>query len=161
NDNRPPLLKKLLVNDESKYEFTAVILSQVPNLFVFGYLIWFGTSEGVDTWKIFLGLSLGAALAYFFWWLADCWYYLTFKASEFKPPLANFILGRNAARTILYPRRWYFLNAPGTACPGKPTIEQANTILSNERLGILQRTKTFVAGIRGYGTVTDGRVQFY
>jgi hypothetical protein len=161
NDNRPPLLKKLLVNDQSNYEFIAVILSQIPNAFVFGYLIWFGTSEGVDTWKILLGLSLGLALAFFFWWLADCWYYLTFRASEFKPPLISFMLGRNTARTILYPRRCYFLNAPGTTCPGKPTIEQANTILSNERLGLLERLKIIAAGIPGYGSVTDGRVHFY
>ena len=161
NDNRPPLLKKLLVNDDSKFELAAVVLSQVPNLFVFGYLIRFGTVEGVETSKILLGLSVGSLLAFFFWWLANCWYYLTFKAPEFKPPLTDFILGRNAARTILYPRSWFFLNEPGLRCPGKPTIEQASTILSKVQNEMLLKWKALVSGLHGYGFVTDGRVQFY
>jgi hypothetical protein len=161
DDNRPPLLRTLLVNDDSKFEVTAVLLSQVPNLFVFGYLICFGASQGVDTWKIVVGLLVGSVLALFFWWLANCWYYLTFKASEFKPPLADFILGKNAARTILYPRRWFALNPPGAACPGNPTIEQADTILSRNQDEMFLKWRSFVSGLRGYGSLTDGRIQFY
>jgi hypothetical protein len=160
-DNRPPFLTTLLVNDEGRYELAAVILSQIPNFLVFPYLIWFGATEGVVLWKILVGLAVGAVLAFFFWWLANCWYYLTFKAADFTPQPTTFILGRNAARTILYPRRFFFLNAPGDDCPGKPTLEQAKTILSDNKWSGLQKLKGMIAGFQGYGSITGDRVQFY
>src|SRR3569833_2382662 len=43
-DCRPLALRNLLVNDDGKREFLALLISQLPNLLVFAYLIYFGTS---------------------------------------------------------------------------------------------------------------------
>jgi len=75
DDCRPPALKNLLVNDNGKREFLALLISQLPNLFVFGYLIYFGKNQGVALTQILLGLAIGALLACIFWWNANAWYY--------------------------------------------------------------------------------------
>ena len=125
---RPPALKNLLVNDDGEREFLALFVSQVPNLFVFGYLIRFGSSQGVALSQIIIGLALGALLACIFWWNANAWYYVTYRALDYSP--STFILGQNAARTILFPRAMFGLNRVNDHCPGKVTIEQAHTVLS-------------------------------
>jgi len=127
-DCRPPALKNLLVNDDGEREFLALFVSQVPNLFVFGYLIRFGSSQGVALSQIIIGLALGALLACIFWWNANAWYYVTYRALDYSP--STFILGQNAARTILFPRAMFGLNRVNDHCPGKVTIEQAHTVLS-------------------------------
>ena len=129
DDCRPPALKNLLVNDNGKREFLALLISQLPNLFVFGYLIYFGKNQGVALTQILLGLAIGALLACIFWWNANAWYYLTYKALNETP--LKFTLGQNAARTILFPRTLFGLNRPNDQCPGKVTIEQARTIFSS------------------------------
>ena len=128
DDCRPPALKKLFVNDEGKREFLALLISQIPNLLVFGYLIYFGESQGVALRQIVLGLLLGVVLACIFWWNANAWYYLTYRALNNTP--LNFILGQNAARTILFPRVMFGLNRANDRCPGKVTIEQARTVFA-------------------------------
>ena len=127
-DCRPSALKKLLVNDEGKREFLALFTSQIPNLFVIGYLIYFGSNQGVELLQIILGLALGALLACIFWWNANAWYYVTYRALN--NTLSTFVLGQNAARTILFPRIMFGLNRVDDRCPGKVTIEQAHTIFS-------------------------------
>jgi len=150
DDCRPPALRNLLVNDDGKREFLALLISQLPNLFVFGYLIYFGRSQAVALLQILLGLIVGAILACIFWWNANAWYYLTYKALTDTP--LKFTLGQNAARTILFPRVLFGLNAPSEQCPGKVTIEQAHTIFSRpvfDKLHKLSGLGLFV-GLPGY-----------
>src|SRR3954467_2532150 len=66
DDCRPPALKKIFVNDDGQREYLALLVSQLPNLFVFGYLIRFGVSQGVALNQIALGLAIGALLACIF-----------------------------------------------------------------------------------------------
>lgn len=132
SDCRPAILRRVFVNDEGKFEAVAVGVSQVPNLFVFAYLLHFGVCQDIDAGSILGGLLAGALLAGIFWWNANAWYYLTFK----EPPAPEgqrrivFRLGDNAARTILFPRSWFRLNPANAALEGKPTIEQARTMFS-------------------------------
>src|SRR5215475_4289540 len=88
----PDALKHLFVNDAGKFEFHALALSQGPNLFVFAYLLHFGVCQGVPGEAIFGGLLGGALLAFFVWWLANAWYYLTFKPSVAGGSLTSFVL---------------------------------------------------------------------
>lgn len=125
---RPPALKNIFVNDEGKREYLALLISQLPNLFVFGYLIYFGVSQGVPLMHIVLGLTIGVLLACIFWWNANAWYYLTYKSLADTP--VRFVLGQNAARTILFPRALFGLNRPNDQCPGNVTMEQARTLFS-------------------------------
>jgi hypothetical protein len=150
DDCRPTALKTLLVNDDGKREFLALLISQIPNLFVFGYLIYFGINQGVALTQIVLGIIIGVLLASIFWWNANAWYYLTYKALNGTP--TKFILGQNAARTILFPRVLFGLNRPNDQCPGKVTIEQSHTIFSRpifEKLHKLSGLGLFV-GLPGY-----------
>jgi len=149
-DCRPPALKNLLVNDEGKREFLAVLISQLPNLFVFGYLIDFGVSQGVALMQIVLGLFIGVLLACIFWWNANAWYYLTYKALSDSP--LKFVLGQNAARTILFPRALFGLNRPTDQCPGKVTIEQARTIFSRPIFRTIHKLSglSLFIGLPGY-----------
>src|SRR3569833_2353087 len=75
DDCRPFTLRNLLVNDDGKREFLALLISQLPNLLVFAYLIYFGTSQGVALTQIVLGLAIGLVLACIFWWNANAWFY--------------------------------------------------------------------------------------
>ena len=154
---RPHLLKALLVNDDGRHEFLAVSLAQAPNLFVFFYLTYFGVCQGVGFWTIVPGILLGASLAFIFWWNANAWYYLTFKAQHAAVAPDPFTFGRNAARTILFPRAFFKLNVIRSDCPGKPTIEQADTLLTgagfhsfDQAIG-LRALRQFLIDRSGYG----------
>ncbi|HEY2472563.1 MAG TPA: hypothetical protein VGI45_32560 [Terracidiphilus sp.] len=126
-DCRPNVLRTLLVNDKGEREFLALLVAQVPNLFVFAYLIHFGVCQGVGPQAIIVGFFIGLVLACIFWWNANAWYYLTYKAHTNAPK--TFILGQNAARTIIFPRPMFGLNRANDPCPGKITIEQVKTVL--------------------------------
>ena len=159
NGSRPMILTTLLVNDDGKWERLAVCGSQIPNLGVLIYLTRFGASQGVAWWKILFGLLLGAALSGAFWWLANAWYYLIYRAQKADHSLTRFVLGKNAARTILYPRRWLSLNLPNEECPGYPTIEQAETEFDREgplgkiaRLPVFRSVHDLLSTQAGYGT---------
>ncbi|MBS1804048.1 MAG: hypothetical protein JST28_11825 [Acidobacteria bacterium] len=150
DDCRPLALKNLLVNDDGKREFLALLFSQLPNVFVYGYLIYFGRDQGVAVKQIVLGLVVGVLLACIFWWNANAWYYLTYKALSGTP--LKFVLGQNAARTILFPRVLFGLNPPHQQCPGKVTIEQAHTIFSRPIFGKLHKFSGLglFVGLPGY-----------
>jgi hypothetical protein len=109
----PTLLKKLLVNDRGEHETAAVIVSQLPNIFVFAYLYWNATVEAVAGWRVWTGLLSGAALAFIFWYGANAWYYLNYKVPQRYKSVRTMELGKNAARTILLPRSWFFPYTPG------------------------------------------------
>jgi len=155
DDCRPSALKNLLVNDNGKREFLALFIAQLPNLFVFGYLIYFGTDQGVALKQIILGLAVGVLLACIFWWNANAWYYLTYKALNDTP--VRFVLGQNAARTILFPRVLFGLNRPDDQCPGRVTIEQAHTIFSRPIFARIHRWSGlgFFIGLPGYEKSPD------
>jgi hypothetical protein len=126
HDDRPKLLKKLFVNDKGEWEWVAPLASQVLNLYVFWYLFSNATSQQVPWGEALGGLLGGAAIGVLLWYLANAWYYLTFEAPPTHAALTRVVLGKNAARTILFPRRWFFLNrAHGTRAA--VTIEDAST----------------------------------
>jgi hypothetical protein len=157
DDCRPALLKNCFLNDEGKYEFVAVGIAQAPTLLVFAYLLYFGACQGVDLKTILFGLAAGTFLAGIFWWNANAWYYLTFKAPKLDNAPKNFTLGQNAARTILFPRAMFRLNAVNSPCPGKPTIEQADTLFCStgferfDQMSGLAALRRFLIARSGYG----------
>ncbi len=108
NEGLPLTLKKLLVNDKGELEWLTLLLSQVPNLYVFFYLYTNAGQEGVSQSSVSGGLAIGAALALVFWWIANAWYYLMYHSPHVRLPKVT--LGKNAARTILFPRSWFWLN---------------------------------------------------
>jgi hypothetical protein len=133
--SRPRFLTNLLVNDDSKKEFQAVVASQLPNLFVLLYMTSYGSSQGVSPWTILGGLLGGFVIAGVFWWLPNAWYYLTYRTPKGDSKVITFVLGKNAARTILYPRKTFWLNKPGCdLLLGRPSIEQAITSLEKAKL---------------------------
>ena len=149
-DCRPSALKNLLVNDDGKREFPALFASQIPNFFVFGYLIYFGQNQGVAPQQIVIGLVLGVSLAGIFWWNANAWYYLTY--GPLTDAASTYVLGQNAARTILFPRAMFGLNRANDDCPGKVTIEQARTIFSHPVFSKIRRFSGMglFVGLPGY-----------
>ncbi len=156
----PTLLKNLLVNENGDYELLVLVLSQFPNILVFIYLLGFGRSQGVTGQTICVGIGAGLLLALFVWWLANAWYYLTFREPKFREPLNTYVLGKNAARTILFPRFCFRLNRASSEWPGNPTIEQAYTVLSGidrkpalEIKG-LEDIKFMIVQQKGYGEST-------
>lgn len=158
NDARPLLLTTLLDNDRGKCEFVAFFGSQLPTLFVFLYVTVNGVGQNVNPWHIWPGLLLGALLSACFWWLANAWYYLRYVATPSAPGLRRFSLGKNAARTMVFPRCCFHLNRVGSRYPGRPTIEQAETLLPRLTLWSFGR---WVARQPGYGTVADTDHFFY
>lgn len=179
NDARPPRLAHFLVNDKGEYELAAFCAAQIPNIGVFLYMIINGHLQGVSWWTTIYGLASGAFLAGFFWWLANAFYYLTFKpapplpdppdpvaapvpaaAAGVGPAVAHaeaevaaeperFQLGVNAARTILFPRSWFRLNAVGAVLPGRPSIEGATTVFPRVKISGLGN---WTDALLGYGT---------
>ncbi len=125
DDGRPRSLKVLLVNDQGELEWAALLISQLPNAFVYAYLTWNAISSGVPVGEVFFGLLLGSVVAVLLWWVANAWYYLAYepvRASE------TVEFQKNAARTLLFPRVLF-----GLAKPGDPfdleqkTLEAAST----------------------------------
>ena len=158
NDARPRLLTTLLDNDSGRYEFVTFFGSQVPTLCVFLYMTVNGVGQNVNPWQILPGISLGALLSVCFWWLANAWYYLRYSAPPLTPAPTRFLLGQNAARTILFPRCCFHLNRVGTRCPGRATIEQATTILPRFTFWSFGRWITRQAG---YGVATENNGHFF
>jgi len=96
----------------------------------------------VNPWDICPGFIGGALLSGCFWWLSNAWYYLRYVAPPHVPPPpdppSRFRPGKNAARTILYPRWCFQLNRIGLRIDqGRPTIEQARTRLPHFAFGSL------------------------
>jgi len=154
----PQLLRAFFANDCGRFENLAVLFSQLPNLIVGWYLLALGIREGVAPATIWGGLLVGAAMALGAWWLANSWYYLHFRVPDAFSTLPNYILGKNAARTVLLPRWCFHLNRAGATFPGRPSIEQAVTVEDlewakkrNRYLGI-ERLNNFLVNRPGYGS---------
>ncbi len=133
DEERPQLLKTLLVNDHAQWEWMTLLGSQIWSAFVFWYLYSYGVTQGVDPVQILLGLFSGSAVAVYLWYVANAWYYLTYDPPPVYAVLSQTELGRNAARTILFPRAWFGLNTPRKPSD-RSTIETAVTNVKGSRL---------------------------
>jgi len=167
---KPPImLRLLLANDASSFgwiwESVAVLLSQAPTVLVFNYLIRNGDYEHVyevspgnqSVW----GILWGALLAIAFWWVINAAFYATYELRSDADPSKTVQLGKNAARTILFPR-WCFGLTPAGNLFSPCTLEGitmplkgARSLKTYSRLG-----KTFlsVIGFEGYLARAEGRL---
>lgn len=139
NEGVPRSLKWLLVNDQGHWllETWVLLLSQAPNLVIFFLIGGNSQREGVAAYGIWWGLGVGSVLAALIWWAANAAFYLAYVAPLPFGPIAPqpIILGKNAARTMLFPRAWFGLYRPGAPLiRGHATLENAYTPLRNSRL---------------------------
>ncbi len=161
DEERPQLLKTLLVNDKAEWEWMAPLGSQIWSVCVFWYLYSYGVTQGVDPAQILLGLFSGSALAVSLWYVANAWYYLTYDAPAAYGALTQIQLGKNAARTILFPRRWFFLNVPGKSS-NRSTIETAVTNVKGSKLDkLLRATARFLSNLSDLAGYLDPNGQLY
>jgi hypothetical protein len=128
NDGRPARLRKLLADEAGESEWLALIVSQIPTLVVFIYLLCFGIRQEVSQWHIWLGLIVGFVLSVAFWWVANAWYYLTYEPPQQADAHGLVSFEKNAAQTILFPRNFFWLDPVG-AKPQRSSIERATTVL--------------------------------
>jgi len=127
-DKCPNLLLRLLADDGIRFEWVAPLLAQVNNIIVFWYFVVNGKSEGVVAARIWQGLAFGVALALLFWYVVNALYYLTYRPSPASRMATT--VGRPAARTLLFPRSWFFLSSsPATQNMGD-ALELADLPLS-------------------------------
>jgi hypothetical protein len=173
NEGIPWLLRGLLVHERAHWisEFFAVVLFQLPGLYVLVTIAGKSQLEGVLPSQIWSGILPGAALAAAIWWSANAWFYLAYDVPAAPPPpppaLTMLVLGKNAARTMLYPRAWFGLYRPGTPLAGmRGTLESAETPLRNSWVDrLVVRVAAFLDRIfklNGYlyadGTPFEGHV---
>ena len=160
DDGRPRSLKILLVNDKGQLEWAALLISQLPNAFVYLYLTWNAISSGVPIDDVFFGLLIGSAVAVVLWWVANAWYYLTYepvRASE------KVEFQQNAARTLLFPRVLFGLAKPGDPFDHEQkTLEAASTWLKARPLSRWLRWLAGLLNTPGYvgpeGHIYEGHV---
>lgn len=129
----PAWLENLLANAKSHKETVALLIALLPSAVTFLYLLDCGTFERVPTHKILGGLFFGTLMAAAFWYVVNALYYFAYAP----PPGAAGVveLGENAARTILLPRRWFWLLAPGKKLAGASrTLEDIETTLLPDKL---------------------------
>jgi hypothetical protein len=108
----PPLLSRMLADEEEgnlRFQWIAPVAAQLNNLIVFVYMRVNGSGEGVDGHLITEGLAAGMACALLFWYIVNLIYYLTYKPASGASLTAKQI-GREAARTLLFPRSWLLLS---------------------------------------------------
>ena len=163
---QPTPLDWLLVNDKSDWEWLAVVAALVPALLTGRYLIHFGSSQDVARVDIIAGLLFGMVVAGFVWYVANVWYYFTYdapeKAADGEPTTVE--LGKTAARTILYPRRWLGLSLPGeNPAENKNRVEIAETLLTSKQLsGFSDRLAARIVAITGQrGYAYKGGTKLY
>lgn len=148
NEGIPGLLKEVLASDRGRWpmELLPVLVFQLPNVYAFYAMRETGRNEGVSADVVLWGLVAGAAVACLIWYSANAWFYLAYDAPDPVPPPVpvTLTLGKNAARTMLFPRAFFGLDRPGTPLAGRTaTIELAQTAL---RDGRLHRAVRSVAG---------------
>jgi hypothetical protein len=160
DDGRPRLLTILLANDQGRWEWTALLVSQLPNGFVYLYLTWNAISSRVPMGEVFFGLLIGTAVAIVLWWVANAWYYLTYepvRASE------KVVFQQNAARTLLFPRPLFGLAKPGDLFDQEQkTLEAASSWLKASPLSRWLRRLAGLLHTPGYvdpdGHIYEGHV---
>ena len=77
-----PASPPCLPTTQAKNEWWALLLSQLPNVGVYWYLIVNGSGQEVHATDIWLGLILGSVLAVIVWWVVNACYYLTYSAPD-------------------------------------------------------------------------------
>lgn len=115
------LLRWLLANDSRSFgwlwESFAVLVSQAPTICVFHYLIANGRYEQVCRSSAgctpLVGIVCGSLLAIAFWWVINAAFYATYEMPGDVRAEQTVKLGKNAARTILFPRWCFGLTANG------------------------------------------------
>jgi len=131
NEEVPKLLKVLLVHERGHWlvEFFAVVLFQLPTLYVLITMVGNSQLEAVLPLQIWPGVLLGSVLAGAIWWSANAWFYLAYEVPTLPGPPPphpdTVVLGTNAARTMLYPRAWF-----GLCGPGRPVADISGTLES-------------------------------
>lgn len=160
----PQWLKKVLVSDRTREEFWVVVLALSPALLATGYAIFVAWFEKVPLRHSAAGFLLGYAMAAAFWYVVNAWYYLAYER-PMTGMNALLEIGKNAARTILLPRRWFWLKMPGQGimADGPPhTLEDIRTSLRQGWLGRLAaHAVDWIAehwGLPGYLYPEGGRV---
>jgi hypothetical protein len=154
---QPHGLECLLVNEAGRWEQLAVLVSLLPNILAGGYLVHYGISQYVSEMDIIAGLLFGSSWAVFLWGAINVLYYLVYDAPE-KPwervrlagsgQQAKVQLGVNAARTILFPRRWLRLKAPNSNF-ARDNVEGAETILNRPAIARLSgRLRAMTSALR-------------
>lgn len=108
-DDCPQFFTRLLADDGIRFEWVAPVAAQANNAIVFWYFLHNGSNEGVDTAQISAGFGYGILLAFAFWYVVNVLYYLTYRPA----PASRMAVavGRPAARTLLFPRSWFFLGS--------------------------------------------------
>jgi hypothetical protein len=118
-EDPPHLLVWLLANPKRQFEWVAPVLVQLNSVFLFGYFIYNGVSEGVPQWRIAKGLGLGLLLAFAFWYAVTAFYYLTFQPAKGRAQSSA------AAHTLLLPRSWMLLSGDGAGRRFGDALEDA------------------------------------
>ncbi len=133
DDGRPARMVTLLINDDGKYEWWALLVSQLTNAGVYIYLFVNGRGQWVRLSDIGWGLFSGTALALVVWYVVNAWYYLTYDPPD---PTGVVEFGRNAARTLLLPRNFigFGLHKPGVDRYSHNTIEGASNWMAGSFL---------------------------
>lgn len=103
----PGGLNTLLEGAKERWEWIAPAVSQLWSAVLFLYLIGKGPANGLAGSMIFWGCAAGSALAFVFWYAINAWYYLAYQPRPVSPGAA----GPRQARTILFPRRMFFLRS--------------------------------------------------
>ncbi|MGB8539636.1 MAG: hypothetical protein WCD57_24645 [Acidobacteriaceae bacterium] len=160
DDGRPLPLIILLVNDRGEREWAALLISQLPNTFVYLYLTWNAIASGVPLGTAFFGLFIGSTLALVLWWVANAWYYLTYEAVKASETVE---FKKNAARTLLFPRRLFGLAKPGDPFDREEkTLEAASTWIKATPLSRWLRRLAGLLNTPGYvgpeGHIYEGHV---
>jgi hypothetical protein len=160
DDGRPLSLTLLLVNDQAQREWAALLISQMPNGFVYLYLARNAILAGVPTAEVFFGLLLGSAIAVVLWWVANAGYYLTYEAVE---ACEQVEFKKNAARTLLFPRTLFGLARPGDPFDREQkTLEAASSWLRTKPLSRWLRRLARLLNTPGYvgteGHIYEGHV---
>jgi len=124
----PPFFVRLLADRQVRHEWLAPLAAQANNAVVFWYFLSNGSKEGVDPTQIGEGFGLGILFALAFWYVVNTLYYITYRTAPHSRMAAT--VGRPAARTLLFPRRWFFLaSRPGHANFGD-ALEMADLSIS-------------------------------
>jgi hypothetical protein len=138
NLNKPPVwLENLLASKEARGERRAVLIALIPTGLTFLYLVGCGYFEEVPLQRIVPELILGFLMSAAFWYLVNALYYFAYERPNNLPPKTPLELGKNAARTILLPRRAFWLRMPGQGvlADGPPhTLEDIRTSLRRRGL---------------------------
>ncbi len=151
NEKAPPVFRQFLVNDKGRWwwETVAVLVSQIPNVILFIYMLGNSQSEGVKGTSVWVGFLCGTAIAGFVWWTANAFFYVTYDVPDLPAheKLTEIKLGTNAARTMLFPRAWFGLTRPGTPL----------TSAGRHPIATIETATTSLRGRNALGLQTEGR----